>query len=992
MQEPEPQPADWREALDGFLRPPAPRIESAPTALALQVELRELLPRTTYRWNGPTSQAVTPRKRRDAQPGSGEYRLGVRPVTRTQRGWARGGLTWSNLPHKQRQLELDVDQHRWFTQFGALHRAGVPAAPGQDPDWLFLDDFANPVLWRLLEQAEQLGVPLVGSAGTVVRVAGPASLTFDVARDGEALRAGPLLVLGGEPVAVRRAQPIGASGLYLFDPAEPREVVLAELDVPLDAERQRLLRSLGGDGVVVPAEAVDEFLREYVPQLRDRVDVASRDGSVALPEVEPPRLVLTAAFGAGHRLALRWAWEVRRGATPPPLATVLPPGLLPESLLGDDDGLPRPAVLTELEAAEFSARVLPRLEALPGLRVTTTGTRPDYRELSGAPRLVVRAVPAEKADWFDLGIEVLLDGRRIPFTPLFKALAAGRRRILLADGAYLSLNHPAFAPLADLIADAGDLDEWRAGPRLSRYQTALWSEFEDLADEADPAVEWRALLAEVRGAPVPVRPPAGLRAELRPYQAEGLAWLSFLWRHRLGGVLADDMGLGKTLQCLALMLSVSEEVRRPFLVVAPTSVVSNWAAEASRFAPGLRVRTVTATEAKAGSPIADLAAGADVVVTSYALLRLDAEGYRGVAEGDGWAGLILDEAQFVKNAASRIHEVVRDLPVPFKLAVTGTPMENSLTELHAVLAVVAPGLFASALRFREEYVRPIEEVRAGVQQGVGAGDAPEVAARLRADRLARLRQRIRPFLLRRTKETVAAELPPKQEQVLTVDLAPDHRALYDVWLQRERRKLFNLLSDMDRNRFIVFRSLTLLRLLALDPALIGEEATGSKLDALLEQLDDVLAEGHRALVFSQFTSYLSRVQQRLTEAGIQTAYLDGSTRDRDAAIAAFKDGDAPVFLISLKAGGFGLNLTEADYVFLLDPWWNPASEDQAIDRAHRIGQDKQVMVYRLVAAGTIEEKVMQLKARKAAVFDAVIDDEALFGSLLDADDVRELLG
>jgi SNF2 family DNA or RNA helicase len=576
-------------------------------------------------------------------------------------------------------------------------------------------------------------------------------------------------------------------------------------------------------------------------------------------------------------------------------------------------------------------------------------------------------------------------------------MAGGRRRLMLADGAYFSVNHPALAPLAALIEEAKDLEEWAPGHlAISRYRTSLWSDFEDLADEAQPATEWRALLADVREAPHPVDPPAALRTTLRPYQAEGLAWLAFLWRHRLGGVLADDMGLGKTVQCLALVQSIAEagQPRRPFLVVAPTSVVSNWVAEAARFTPDLVVRQVSATQVASGVSIASLADGADVVVTSYALLRLDAEAYQAVARSTGWAALLLDEAQFVKNPGSRVHEVARDLDVPVKIAVTGTPLENSLTELRALFAIVAPGLFASPRRFAEEYVRPIEGIRTGITGGVGAGEAPVVTAELRQDRLDRLRRRIRPFLLRRTKELVAAELPAKQEQVLRVELAPEHREVYDLWLQRERRKLFDLLPDLDRNRFIVFRSLTLLRMLALDPALLGAEHAGppsSKLDALLEQLDDVLAEGHKALVFSQFTSYLGRVRERMTAAGIRTAYLDGGTRDRDAAIAAFKEGDAQVFLISLKAGGFGLNLTEADYVFLLDPWWNPASEDQAIDRTHRIGQDRPVMVYRLVAAGTIEEKVMALKARKAAVFDAVVDDGDLFSAALTAEDVRGLL-
>jgi SNF2 family DNA or RNA helicase len=263
------------------------------------------------------------------------------------------------------------------------------------------------------------------------------------------------------------------------------------------------------------------------------------------------------------------------------------------------------------------------------------------------------------------------------------------------------------------------------------------------------------------------------------------------------------------------------------------------------------------------------------------------------------------------------------------------------------------------------------------------------------ERLEKLRRRIRPLMLRRTKENVAKELPEKQEQVLQIELTPDHQALYDTFLQRERQKLLGLMEDLDRNRFIVFRSLTLLRLLSLDASLVDEQYAGvgsAKLDALLEQLDDVLAEGHRALVFSQFTSYLAKVGERLTARGIEYAYLDGSTRHRGDVIDGFKQGDAPVFLISLKAGGFGLNLTEADYVFLLDPWWNPAAEEQAIDRTHRIGQARNVMVYRMVAAGTIEEKVMALKERKARLFDSVLDEGSAFSAALTADDLRALLG
>jgi SNF2 family DNA or RNA helicase len=249
-------------------------------------------------------------------------------------------------------------------------------------------------------------------------------------------------------------------------------------------------------------------------------------------------------------------------------------------------------------------------------------------------------------------------------------------------------------------------------------------------------------------------------------------------------------------------------------------------------------------------------------------------------------------------------------------------------------------------------------------------------------------------MMRRTKDIVATELPAKQEQVLRIDLAPRHKTLYDTFLQRERQKLLGLIDDLDKNRFIVFRSLTLLRMLSLDASLVDEKYSdipSSKLDALFEQLDDVVAEGHRALVFSQFTTFLKKAAARLEASGIPFEYLDGATTRRADVIARFKRGDAPVFLISLKAGGFGLNLTEADYVFMLDPWWNPATENQAIDRAHRIGQDKNVMVYRMVASGTIEEKVMALKEQKSRLFDAVMDDDAVFSSALTADDIRGLL-
>lgn len=1008
---PTPSPERWQEVLASLAASvAADRPAAAPTTdTGLQFELRELTPRTRERWNGPTSRTVGGRVRREDPPGNGEYRLAVRPVLRTARGWARGSVTWANIPHQRTRLGLDPGQHRWFCELAALHRAAGPAAPGTDPDWVFLDEFTNPVLWELLDQAERLGIAFVGSgSGAAITRARSAELSLDATHTPDGIRVAARLTVDGASADPLHAHPIGDHGVYVVDPALPRQIVLAP--VALDAQRLALLGANGrrsvaealGGGVLVPADQLDALLT-------GDLELTSADGSVVIPPPAPPILVLHLRFAPRHTVELHWSWRSGpRSAPAPDPRALIPAGTLPEDWW-TEDVLPLPVSLRDVEAAEFVAVTLPLVTALPGVAVETVGTRPDYRELRGDPVLTVTTLPTEKHDWFDLGVTVTLDGRDIPFVPLFRALAKGRKKLLLVDGSFLRLDHPALATLTELITEARDLSEWDTGPRISRHQTSLWADFVDLADQATPAVEWRALVDEAAAdAPRPTPAPAGLRAQLRPYQQEGFDWLAFLWRHRLGGILADDMGLGKTVQCLALVQHAVEQGSAgtgaadqgvagqprtggrpagPFLVVAPTSVTANWVAEAARFTPGLTVRRVTGT----GADLATVRDGADIVVTSYALLRLGAAAYA----SQTWAGVILDEAQQVKNHAAQVHRAAKDLSTGFTLAVTGTPIENSLTELHALFALTAPGLFPSARAFAEQYLRPIEGERTGVTSGAGAGSLPSDLGRSREERLARLRRRIRPFLLRRTKEVVAAELPRKQEQTLTVDLSPAHRDLYDLYLQRERQKLFGLIDDLDRQRFIVYRSLTLLRMLALDPVLIDPEQTGipsAKLDLLVEHLADLRAEGHRALVFSQFTSYLSLAAARLTAAGIAFVSLDGSTTGRQRVIDDFRTGDAPVFLISLKAGGVGLNLTEADYVFLLDPWWNPAAEQQAIDRTHRIGQDKNVMVYRLIAADTIEEKVLALQARKAELVNAVIDDGDLFSATLTAEDVRELLG
>jgi superfamily II DNA or RNA helicase len=749
----------------------------------------------------------------------------------------------------------------------------------------------------------------------------------------------------------------------------------ADLVVTPVARRVTLTR------LTVPPEGRERFLDEYFPLLRKLAPVTSSDGSFVPPEISPPELVLHAVHGDGHRLELWWEWVYqvgdRRVRTPPDGPVTAHRDLAGESaLLAELDGVPldrfglrrgrrlRPGRVRGIDAMLFTTEVLPLL-ARPGVLVETDGVVPDYREVGDSVTIGLSVTESVgENDWFDLDVTIRAEGREVPFLDVFLALARDRSHLLLADGAYFSLEKPDLRALRALIEEARSLQEASDGTlRISRWQAGLWDELARLGVVERQSAVWerqvRGLLS-IQSVPE-VAVPATLTARLRPYQVDGFQWLAFLWDQRLGGILADDMGLGKTVQALALICHA--DASAPFLIVAPTSVVGNWAAEAARFAPGLRVATVT--KRGQGFP-----ADADVVVTSYTLLRLDVEAYAAVP----WAGLVMDEAQYTKNHQSKVYQCLRRVPAEVKLAITGTPMENNLMELWSLLSITAPGLFPSPSRFKEFYAKPIER----------DGDA---------ELLARLRRRVRPLMKRRTKEQVARDLPPKLEQVLEVDLHPRHRKLYQTVLQRERQKVLGLLEDMDRNRFSILRSLTTLRRLCLHAGLVDDQHAdlpSAKVDALSEQLRDVIDGGHRALVFSQFTGFLATVRARLDADGVEYCYLDGRTRNRADVLTRFKEGTAPVFLISLKAGGAGLNLTEADYCFLLDPWWNPAAEAQAVDRTHRIGQHRNVMVYRLIARDTVEQKVLALQRRKAQLFTNVMDDGDVFSPSLTAEDVRGL--
>ncbi|WP_318842952.1 DEAD/DEAH box helicase [Myceligenerans pegani] len=993
-----PRHTQWRGWMRRFTAAPvrAPRVSggAAEPELALGVQVRE-------RAEGTVLQA--------------------KPVRRTLKGtWSRSNdVTWDSLRHGYgygvgREVAGRADRRvrAWFAELGDL--AGMRYGSGA---WRDLGDFGR-LLWPLLGEAEELGVPVVGvGRGDEVRLASSSDLALDLRRaDGASgLRVGASVRFDGEePRRDSECGALGAHGLFAVTPlgTTRRLITIGPTAEPL-TEAQ--LDALAMPELDVPERDVPEFLTDYYPRLRSRVTVRAA-GDLDLPEEVEPVLVCTAVFSGPDRATVTWSWEYGTGA------------LGRRYAVGDGGGIDLRDLAAEARIAalasaavrqsstfsgfrlvgrhevgglavlELGTEVLPALEAMAGVRVETH-ERPDYTELSDAPTVSVSAAESGDLDWFDLGVAVSVDGREVPLPVLLAALTRGDDRVVLPDGAWLRTDHPSLDRLRELVAEAVRLSDRPGKLRLSRYNASLWGDLAEVADVVEQSESWRrsvdGLLALASGPgdlPDPeteVPLPTGLKAELRPYQRRGYAWLTFLAEHGLGGILADDMGLGKTVQTLAFLARAREGLGdaprrepgdKPFLVVAPASVVGNWLAEAGRFTPDLRVVALSSTPGRTGTTVARVAGDADVVVTSYAIFRLAHEGFREV----GWSGLVLDEAQFAKNHATRANETARLLRAPFKLAITGTPMENNLMELWAMLAIVAPGLYGSPGRFREDYVRLVE---AGAKDPGQAEEADRVVARLR--------RRIRPLLLRRTKEQVAPELPERQEQVLGVELHTRHRAVYDRHLQRERSRMLGLLDDFDGNRIAIFRSLTILRRLALDASLVDPDYAGipsAKLDVLAEQLSEVAAEGHRALVFSQFTSFLGLARDRLEAAGIATEYLDGSTTRRPEVIRRFKEGGAPVFLISLKAGGFGLNLTEADYVYLLDPWWNPATEAQAVDRTHRIGQTRNVMVFRMVSAGTIEEKVMALKERKAKLFDAVLnDDDGAFAGGLSAEDIRGLL-
>ena len=785
----------------------------------------------------------------------------------------------------------------------------------------------------------------------------------------------PALILPPGPDAAA-----GASGLVVFADSIGR----LEIDRRRDLPWISLLRS-GGD-VVVPQKEVRQALSEVMdlPAL-PRLEVPPELGLTEELSTPSPRIGFdpgsTSAYLSNPPFLAELAFDygaVRVGAEDPrssvvdwdaqtllrrdldkehaALVRLLELGARPVAVAGSG------VQALEVEPAQLPAVIEPLLAEGWAVEIEGRSVRPP-----SPPNLRIES----GIDWFDLSGEVEFEGDRLELDQVLAAASSGSPFVELEDGSR-GLLPAAWMETYDSLGKLAR-ESSEEGLRFLSSQALIV----DALLAALPPTDVDAAFAKLRtklqafDRIKPIKESRGFQGELRAYQRQGLGWLDFLREFGLGGVLADDMGLGKTVQVLALMVkhrTPSKTTKLPFLVVAPRSVVYNWIDEASRFAPKLKTLEYRGPGREALRP---KLGKHDLVVTTYGTLRRDISYLSGV-ELDT---VILDEAQAIKNPSSQTAKASRLLTARHRLALTGTPIENHLGELGSIFEFLNPDLLGRLPRL---------EVL--------------TAARTPSKReLEQLAEDLKPFILRRTKEQVLPDLPPKTEQVLLSEMGDEQREIYDRVRLRYQASLMEEVEKkgVGGSAIQVLEALLRLRQVACHPALVDpewEDAGSSKVDTLLEQVAEVLDEGHKALVFSQFTTLLGLVEKRLEAQGIQYAYLDGKTRNRGEVVERFQtDPSCNLFLISLKAGGVGLNLTAAGYVFLLDPWWNPAVEAQAIDRTHRIGQNKPVFAYRMIAKDTVEEKLLELQTAKRDLAEAILDGEGQSVKDLTADDLRVLL-
>ena len=574
-------------------------------------------------------------------------------------------------------------------------------------------------------------------------------------------------------------------------------------------------------------------------------------------------------------------------------------------------------------------------------------------------------------DWFDVNAQVDFEGRSVAFPELLQALERGDATVRLDDGS-LGILPEEWLEQIGMISGLGTLsdDSLRFSNSQAALLDALLSAQEDVEFD-DKFEEMRERFRNFTGIEK-VDAPKGFVGELRDYQRDGLSWMTFLNDFNFGGCLADDMGLGKTVQFIAMLMRHREAAKNkvpPTLIVVPRSLIFNWMNECHRFGPELRVLDYTGMER---TPLREDFPKYDIILTTYGTVRRDIT----ILKDIEFDYVVLDEAQTIKNPASQIARASRLLRARHRLALSGTPVENNAGDLWSIFEFLNPGMLGRSSAFRSHVSDP---------------DSPESRKMVARG--------LRPFILRRTKKEVASELPERLEETIYCEMQPEQRALYDELRMHYRDSLLGAVAKdgIAKSKMHVLEALLRLRQAACHPALLnrGEESEAfAKLEFLIPHIKELVSEGHKSLVFSQFTSMLSIVRQHLDETGIDYEYLDGQTRDRQARVNRFQDDDeCKVFLISLKAGGLGLNLTAADYVFLLDPWWNPAVEAQAIDRAHRVGQTRTVFAYRLICRDTVEEKIAELQSKKRALADAILDgsDQQSILKELSVEDLELLL-
>lgn len=634
----------------------------------------------------------------------------------------------------------------------------------------------------------------------------------------------------------------------------------------------------------------------------------------------------------------------------------------------------------------FFARVYPRLCKQWEVTLEERLERSTVQNLEWIePKL---QVSPSGEQWFDLDVAFASKaGERFSAAEIQRLVLSGQSHTRLKNGRIALVDTGAVEELQEVLLDCAP-QQHAQGYRLRNNQAGFLetSIRRQLGWDLQAPAPWRERAAKQTGEAKLEIPPLGkLDPVLRPYQKHGVAWLWFLRENQFGGILADDMGLGKTLQTLAFLwtvvdrfssrtsLNAASDSRRPSLVVCPTSLVFNWESEAKKFVPEL---TVLALHGPQRRQLFDRIEKADLIVTSYALIRRDAEFYKNLQ----FDTVILDEAQHIKNRQTQNAQAVKAVKADHRVVLTGTPLENSVLDLWSIFDFLMPGYLGSANDFRERYEVPITREKNSEAQS-------------------RLARRVRPFLLRRMKREVAKDLPERIEQVSYCELTQDQKAAYQQILDLSRREILANAGaeNLQRSRMVVLNALLRLRQICCDLRLlkldgVDPSQTSGKLELFGELLEEAMDGGHRILVFSQFVQMLDLIRQKLAEDSVPFCYLDGSTVNRGEVVERFQTSpEIPVFLISLKAGGVGLNLTAADTVIHFDPWWNPAVEAQATDRAHRIGQTRVVTSYKLITRGTVEEKILHLQSRKRELLQTVLNDEATLAATLTWDEIQDLL-